>query len=73
MHNAMNIFNAIWKLGLEMYELLLHCGLQCIAKLNPIRSKGSLVDPPPPPLSFFAKIFRIFKPTPLKSITFLKI
>ena len=66
MHNAMNIFNAIWKLGLEIYELLLHCGLQCIAKLNPIRSKGSLGDPP-------AKIFRIFKPTTLKSITFLKI
>ena len=33
-HNATNTLNAIWKLGLEIGALLLHCGLQCSAKLK---------------------------------------
>ena len=33
-HNATNIFNAIWKVGLEKDASLLQCGLQCGARVT---------------------------------------
>ena len=33
-HHATDTLNAIWKLGLEIGSLPLHCGLQCSARLK---------------------------------------
>ena len=46
-HNATNIFNAIWKVGLEKDALLLQCGLQCSARVT---LQNQLMHSKEPPL-----------------------
>ena len=59
-HNATNIFNAIWKVGLEKDALLLQCGLQCSAEVT-LQSQLMNSEEPPLLISFWPFWFPLFR------------